>query len=353
MVRASAESKHRRLGLIIKIIANHPGIRLKELLRLVTAGASPVSERTLTKDILLLKNELKLLPQQKRLRNGYILSDMFTLAVSEYHPVRDAIFAFAVNLQDEQFHRIMQRMLRQMNSEYGSNKVATRLVGQRVMTKSSARQIEIEKVLLDSIAAGTAVSFEYLSPRLSKPLKSSAYVLFKVFYQRAWYVIVKDINDQNYYPCRLDRIPSAQMKRPRTINRNFLADAEEACYLMSCGWGMTFPATLAKARQLKHCPETIVRFDSSVAQYIMEGLERHPKAKVSLTNDGTGDALFKIRLADLWEFKHWVRSFGAAAWFLAPNTAVDQEKAEIARMKFRYGMSNRVKNDYGNTPKTG
>jgi len=79
-----------------------------------------------------------------------------------------------------------------------------------------------------------------------------------------------------------------------------------------------------------------VRFDRAVAPYILESFNRHPRGTVSPAKDGTGDALFKIRLSNAQEFLHWVRSFGRHAWIVSPASVREQERVEISHMAQRY-----------------
>ncbi|HEY9787854.1 MAG TPA: WYL domain-containing protein, partial [Candidatus Obscuribacterales bacterium] len=190
-----------------------------------------------------------------------------------------------------------------------------------------------------ALASHRPVRMVYMSPRLSDELRIDVYLLFKVFYERAWYVITRDVGSRSYYPCRLDRIKELKLLDGYPIHQTLGEDIEEAHYLMGCGWGMTFPATRKDADRGKTCPETVVRFSAKVAPYIVEVSGRHPMAKVGYARDGSGDAVFRIRLLDLWEFKHWVRQFGSNAWFLSPPSVVDEEKAEVRRMAARYGWS--------------
>jgi hypothetical protein len=101
---------------------------------------------------------------------------------------------------------------------------------------------------------------------------------------------------------------------------------------------MTFPATQLELKKIESMPEAAVRFDAAVAPYILEGVKRHPRAEISRVRDGTGDVIFKIKLPDLWEFKHWVRSFGPSAWFVAPESLAEEERAQIRRLAERYKM---------------
>jgi len=164
----------------------------------------------------------------------------------------------------------------------------------------------------------------------------TVFPLFKIFYERAWYVIVRDCKKSVIHPCRLDRIQDASPIASLT-NPTFSGDFNNAVYLINCGWGMTFPRSVQEVKQLAQAPDTVVRFHREVAPYILEGKRRHPFARLQRARDGSGDVLFSIKLLDHWEFKHWVRSFGSSAHFIAPQALVDQERAEVRRIARNYG----------------
>lgn len=325
--------------MIIKIIACQPGITLTNLLLTLRNQGVMVSERTLVKDIMSLKVDFKLLPSKPRLREGYFLQDMVTLAQPELGVVIDALCAFAISLKDSDSERIFQRIssvAKFLDTKDGSSRLTQRYIGQRIISRDQATLKELELLIMHAIRNRLPMKIHYASPRTPGTLTFDAYPLFKIFYERAWYVIIRNVQKPLYHPCRMDRIARARILDKQPANTQVADDVHQSRYLISCGWGMTFPASTEDANRLNDCPDTIVRFDSGVAQYILEGLERHPRARIVLSRDGTGDVFFKIKLADLWEFKHWVRSFGSQAWFVAPESAVEEEKAEIARLRHRY-----------------
>ena len=104
--RAKASGKNevmnqtQRLGTIIQLIGNNPGITLTKLHALLTAQAISVTERTVAKDILLLKQAYELLPDRERLRGGYYLQGIYSLAETEVALVLDAMHVFGVHLND-------------------------------------------------------------------------------------------------------------------------------------------------------------------------------------------------------------------------------------------------------------
>ncbi|MBX9694950.1 MAG: WYL domain-containing protein, partial [Cyanobacteria bacterium] len=176
----------------------------------------------------------------------------------------------------------------------------------------------------------------YHTPRIGKDEQVVAFPLLMVFHERGWYCIMRDMNDANYRPRRLDRIKKCRLAQEAIVNASASDDLKEANYLLSCGWGMSFPLNTGELKTADNQPPIVVRFDRTMAPFIMEAVERHPRATISRVKDGTGSVDFSIRLCQPQEFIQWVRSFGGKAIILSPSNILEQEKAEIRRVLDRY-----------------
>lgn len=328
-------SRNERLGTIIKLIANTPGITLSQLRKQLHDAGISVTERTVAKDIVLLKTEYGLLPKQERLRQGYLLENICTLAQGEVALVLDALHVFGTRLSDAEAAALIERIRRWIKGNSGSVR-PTRTLRQRNIYKKSRQSKEIEEMLFQAIRSQTAVSITYDTPRLRKPEQVSGYPLLMVFHERGWYCIMRDLQSRVYSPRRLDRIKSCQAVKSADANSHHFEDLTEAEFLMSCGWGMTFPRSRKELDAANAQPPIVVRFDNTVSGYLLESVERHPLGTVSPTRDGSGDAQMQIRLANPREFLYWVRSFGSHAWIVSPRSVVEAERAEILRMSARY-----------------
>lgn len=328
-----------RLGKIIKIIANKPSITLGGLLSELAASGIQITERTLAKDVLLLKTDYGLLPNHERLRSGYVLDGMCTLAETEISLVLDAMHVFGVRLNDPEAATMKERLvkiLREQNPQALAAGLETRTVRQRDIFEKNKGQHQTQNTLLAAIRARKAVAMEYLTPRVGQPKRIDGYPLLMVFHERGWYCIVKDMDRAHYYPRRIDRIRTCAINTKSPANARHADDIKQAQFLISCGWGMTFPQSLKELANAENQPEIVVRFDNSIAPFILESVDRHPRGKIRRARDGSQDVEFRIKLSNPEEFRYWVRSFGAKAWFVAPQSLVDSERAEIRRMLSRY-----------------
>lgn len=322
----------KRIGTIIKVIANHPGITLGQLLKILPNFDVSISEKTLTKDIEILKRDYGLLSPEPRLRSGYVLLGMNTIGTEELPTVIDSLWAFGFNLNDSTAWTISRRL--------GST---TRTIGlrQKNIYRTAKSQEEIEERIGLAIKERLGVRMVLETPRLNKPTKFDVYPLFKVFYERGWYLVTRNIEKKAYFASRLDRIKSCEIQK--SVNDSHDKDIEDAHILINSGWGMDFPHTFEEFKEIDTQPEVIVRFDESVAAFIREGGERHPKAKMDFASDGSGHLDFRIRLRYYSEFRNWVRSWGSKAWFLQPQNLVDEESTEVRRQARNYRIENTQK----------
>jgi len=329
--------KIKRLSAIIKIIANNPGITLTGLRNQLPDYEINVTERTLAKDILTLKHEYRLLPDKDRLRRGYVLEDVFTLSDLEMSLVLDALHMLSVRMEDAEAQDVLTRLTELSNQRGGSASSGPRIrtVRQRNIMKSKDRA-ETSRVLKEAIRTRQAVRFVYNTPRVGKDETFVGYPLIMVFHERGWYCITRDTREHVYHPRRIDRIKELKIVTTPGVNEEFSDNHREASYLMNCGWGMTFPRSMKQVEETEMQPPIVARFDRTIAPYILESVERHPKGKVIPVKDGTGDVEFSVRLTDPREFIYWIRSFGAKAKIIAPMSLVEQERTEIRRMYEAY-----------------
>jgi predicted DNA-binding transcriptional regulator YafY len=329
--------KIKRLSAIIKVIANNPGITLTGLKTQLPEYGIKVTERTLAKDILVLKHEYSLLPDKERLRSGYVLEDIITLAETEMSLVLDALHMLSARMDDPEAHEVLQR-LTELNNQRGQTADSAqriRTVRQRNIMKSKDRA-ETNRILKEAIRTRQAVRYVYNTPRVGKDETANGFPLLMVFHERGWYCITRDVKEKTYYPRRIDRIKELKIVESHGTNQDFEENFREANYLMNCGWGMTFPRSMKLLEEAEQQPPIVARFNRVIAPYILEAVERHPKGKVLPVKDGTGDVEFSIKLTDAKEFIHWIRSFGARARIISPPSMVEQERSEIRRMYEAY-----------------
>lgn len=323
-----------RLGRIIKLIGRNPGITLSKLQRALQDEGIVITERTLAKDVLSLKTDFGLLPNRDRLRSGYFLQDLFTLSESEIKLVLDAMHVFGARLDDPEAVEMMERL--SATTSDGTARTPSRTFGHRNIYRRASNQKEIESILLQAMSARLPVTISYRTPRLTETRQFQSYPLLMVFHERGWYCIMRDLEVQNYFPRRMDRIKTCSLLKGGEANESHHDDVKDAQFLMNCGWGMTFPANMEELKMSEREPEIVVRFNNTMAPFIMEAANRHPRGKAVPCKDGTGDVEFRIRLSNPREFQNWVRSFGSKAWIVAPQSLVENEKAEIRRMAERY-----------------
>ena len=337
--------KIRRLSAIIKIIANNPGITLSGLKTQLPEHGVNVTERTLAKDILTLKHEYNLLPARERLRKGYVLEDMFTLSDLELSLILDALHMLSGRMDDQEAHEVLTR-LTELTGQRGQGSFAgtrIRTVRHRNIMKGKDKG-ETNRILKEAIRTHMPVKFVYHTPRVGKDENLGGYPLLLVFHERGWYCIMRDLKDRVYHPRRVDRIKELKIVSTGTSNEDFNDNAREANYLLNCGWGMTFPRSMKELDEANAQPPIVARFDRTIAPYILESVERHPKGIVVPLKDGTGDVRFSVKLSDPREFIHWIRSFGAQAKITAPPSLVEREKIEIRRMYEAYQAETRKQN---------
>jgi len=326
-----------RLGVIVKVIANQPGITLSGLVKALKKQKIDVTERTIAKDILILKNELGLLPNKERLRKGYALSEIFSLSAQEIDLVLDAMHTFGAKLSDEEASVMRERLLAFIHESGASaKKVPGRSISHRTIYKKSQDHAAVERLLLQSIRLRLPVVFTYKTPRLEKAERLTGYPLLMLFHERGWYCIIKDQDEQRYHPRRLDRISDCAELSQVLANPSHEEDIREAQFLISAGWGMSFPRSMKEYKETENKPKIVARFDRTKAGYILEAVERHPLAKVVPARDGTGEVEFHIKLHNPDEFLFWIRSFGANAWIVEPQSLRQKERAEITRMMRNY-----------------
>lgn len=325
--------KIRRLATIIKIIANNPGITLSGLQTQLPSFGIEVTERTLAKDILILKHEYHLLPEKERLRKGYVLEDMITLSGTEMCLVLDALHMLSGRMDDPEAHDVLDR-LSELSSQREKVTQRTRTFRQRNILKSKEKG-QTNRLLQEAIRSHAAVSFVYHTPRVGKDESMINFPILMVFHERGWYCIMKELRENNYFPRRVDRIKDLKINLENR-NEHSSENFKEANYLLNCGWGMTIPRNMADITKAENDPPIVARFDRTIAPYILEAVERHPKGKVVAVKDGTGDVEFRINLSNAREFIDWIRSFGAKAKIIAPPSVVEKERAEIRRMHDMY-----------------
>ncbi|MBK9280900.1 MAG: WYL domain-containing protein [Candidatus Obscuribacter sp.] len=334
-------SKLERTAIIIKIIANAPGITMSRLHAELQARNISVSERTLAKDIDSLKKDYKLLPDKDRLRQGYYLKDVLTLSVEEAEVALDALHLLGTRLKDKQAETLAQRLQTDRNQNQFAPEPAqaaprrTRTLSQRNIL-SAQRSEDIQRQLNQAIRQTRPVTFTYKTPRLKAAETVSGFPLLMVFHERGWYCIMRNLTTCTYSPRRIDRISDLKLIEGGKPNRDAQENIDEAGFLLSSGWGMSFPKNLREYHASDSEPYIVARFEATVAPYILEATERHPRGKVKACRDGTGDVEFSIKLHDPRGFLDWVRSFGAKARIIAPKNLVEKEKAELKRLLLKY-----------------
>ena len=334
-------SKLERTAIIIKVIANAPGITMSRLHAELQARGISVSERTLAKDIDSLKKDYKLLPDKDRLRQGYYLKDIMALSGEDIEIVLDALHLLGTRLKDKEAE-VLSLRLQTARSQNNFAAEATRAAPKRIRTLSqrnilSAQKSEaIQRQLNQAIRQTRPVTFTYKTPRLQASETVSGYPLLMVFHERGWYCIMRNLTTCTYSPRRIDRISDLKLIDGGKPNRDAQENIDEAGFLLSSGWGMSFPRNLREYHASDAEPYIVARFDASVAPYILEATDRHPRGKIKACRDGTGDVEFSIKLHDPRGFLDWVRSFGAKAKITAPKNLVEKEKAELKRLLLKY-----------------
>jgi predicted DNA-binding transcriptional regulator YafY len=274
------------------------------------------------------------------LRGGYHLQGIYSLAENEVAVVLDAMHVFGVHLNDPEAHVLMDR-LQNLPAQFGAKLVLrkSRTLRQRdIYSQPGGLKANVQDILMQAIRARMPVAMTYQTPRLQEAKQFKGYPLFLVFHERGWYCLTKDMDGESYFPRRLDRIRQCKLLERTALNESHEEDLNTAQLLMNSGWGMTFPHSLQDLAHAQEQEEIVVRFDSSVAAYILESGQRHPRGKTARARDGSGDVEFKIRLSDAREFVFWVRSFGSKARITAPLSLVESERAEVRRMAQAYGL---------------
>lgn len=328
-----------RISTIIKIIANNPAITMGALHQKLEDFEISVTERTLAKDIKSLKQDYQLLPDKERLREGYILNDIVCLSSKEQELVLDALSLLGLRMDDPDATNLVSRLGElNLKSKYCSASGIQRkrsLRTRNILEKEHNYQDKINTIY-DAIGKSAAIQFEYKTPRLKDSQVRSGYPLLMVFHERGWYCVMRDLKTNNYFPNRIDRVKNIEILESTSTNLKVDENLNECSYLINCGWGMSFPKNIAVLKEAESKPPIVVRFESSVATYILEARHRHPKAKIEPTKDGSGDVLMEIIQANPNEFLDWVRSFGSKAWVVSPSSIRANEQAEAKRMLERY-----------------
>lgn len=331
----------RRIGEIIKIIARNPGLKLSQLERELGNAGMGVSRKTITKDVEFIKNELALLPNRPRLKRGYVLSDVMTLGADEVGIVLDAVNAFSQNLQDPATERVARRLqdvARQGTKSLAPTKTERTGLRQRQIYELTKEQQHTDSLLMTAMERRLPVSILYRSP-WGEQNAFVAYPVWKVFHERGWYYVNRKNDANAFYSWRLDRIVDCKLLSS-PLNVTHGEDLLIAKTLVVHGWGMSFPPTMESLTDATQLTKIVVQFDSTVAPFIKEGRQRHPKCRITMAKDGSGAVEFSIFLPKEchMEFRQWVRSWGAAARFMEPVSFVEAERTEIIRLVKLYQM---------------
>ena len=240
-------------------------------------------------------------------------------------------------MSDEEASLLRDRLLTFIQeSGSGSKKVPGRTISHRTIYKKTKDHANIERLLLAAIRLRLPVVYTYKTPRLAQPERFTGYPILMLFHERGWYCIVKDQDAQRFHPRRMDRISECAQLSQGLSNQSHEEDIREVQFLISAGWGMSFPRSMQEYKETENKPKIVARFDRTKAGYILEAVERHPLAKVIPAKDGTGEVEFHIKLHNPNEFLFWIRSFGAQAWIVEPESLRQKERAEIARMMRKY-----------------
>lgn len=330
-----------RIGAIIKIIAGMPGLKLSELERELGKAGMGVSRKTITKDVDFIKNELALLPNRPRLKKGYVLRDIITIGADEVGVVLDAVNAFSQNLQDpatERVARRLQELARQSTRPSAPTKTERTGLRQRQIYELTKEQQHTDSLLMAAMERRLPVSVLYRSP-WGEQYAFVAYPVWKVFHERGWYYVNRRSDATAFYSWRLDRIIECKVLSS-PVNASHGDDLLTAKTLVAHGWGMSFPPTVESLTDVAQLTKIVVQFDSTVAPFIKEGRQRHPKCRITMSKDGSGAVEFSISLPKEChsEFRQWVRSWGAAARFIEPVSFVEAERTEIIRLAKLYQM---------------
>ncbi|HEY9756049.1 MAG TPA: WYL domain-containing protein [Oculatellaceae cyanobacterium] len=327
-------TKMQRVAIIVKTIGSQPGITLKKLLCTLHEEGIKISEETLTTDIQVLKLT-GLLPQDRRLRNGYYLQGMHTIGTEEISTVIDALWTFGFNLGDKTAFDISNRL------GATSRIIALR---EKNIYREIPEELNFEHKMSAAIKDHLAVEITLESPRLAKPSCFRTFPLFKLFHERGWYLVTRNVDRREFFASRIDRIKECELLLTE-INQIHERDVNDAQFLLNAGWGMDFPHTIEEFQSIESLPEIVVRFDSTVAVFIKEGAKRHPRAKISNAPDGSGHLDFSIKLKYHTAFRNWVRSWGSKAWFLEPQAIVDEEQTDLRRQFSNYAKLKQIPPD--------
>lgn len=333
-----------RLGRILKIIGTQPGIKLAALIEELPTHGIRVSRKTITNDIQLLKEAFGLLPNEERLKSGYMLSEIPTIGKAEMDTVIDALNAFSTNLKDEAAEQVIQRIERILKTSAfkGTSRIG---LNQAQIYRYNADQEEFVRMLAEASEKHQPVQIRYRSPR-GEEQTFLAYPLWKLFHERGWYYVNRKFNEDSFFSWRLDRITYCEIMTDLPENMQHTENVKTAKYLIKNGWGMSFPAN---TRDLlgSNLVSISVRFNASAAGFIKEGTDRHPRASIIDCKEHPGAVYFNIKLPKHChsEFRNWIRSWGAKAQFISPQSFVDRERAELREMISRYEVSSEVLSD--------
>ena len=327
MNRKQIISKEEKIGIIIRTIANNPGLTRDELLAKLQENKLAISLRSLSESIKELKCDYKLLPNNSKLKNGYYLDNIISIPKTDLSILTNALNSFAQHLRDEASIETYKRIVEYAKNHISNEAIHT-MIRETNIIESNDIIVKHSKVIDKAISSKMSILVTYKSPR-GQETKSTLFPMFKIFYIRAWYVICK-LKDLNlFHPYRLDRFININLGN--ILNKKYKSDYKLATELLSHGWGMSFPDSKMKACEGR---EYVVIFDKSIAPYIVEGKLRHQNAKLRYLPNGNLE--FSIKLSDPWEFCHWIRSFGSLAWFIKPKEIVDIEIKDLKNKVDRY-----------------
>ncbi len=270
------------------------------------------------------------MPNHSKIKSGYFIDDVVTIPKTDLSVLTNALNSFAHHLRDEASIETYKRIV-EYAKIYNTNEAIHTMIRETNIIETSDLIAKNSKILDKAINAKISINANYKSPR-GLISKITLFPIFKIFYIRAWYVICKSKENNQFHPYRLDRFE--QITLGNLVNKKYNTDHKIANELLSHGWGMSFPKNKLKAQEKK---EYVVIFDKSVAPYIVEGKLRHQNAK--LRNMPNGNLEFSIYLNDPWEFCHWVRSFGSLAWFVKPKEMVEIEITDLKNKAGRYDLN--------------
>jgi predicted DNA-binding transcriptional regulator YafY len=263
------------------------------------------------------------------------LTDILTVGTEETSIVIDALNAFSTNLKDESADRVVQRVEQILKTTAFKSSTKTGL-NQEQIYRYSADQQEYVRMLNEASDQHLAVRIGYRSPRGAEQI-FTGYPLWKLFHERGWYYINRRSDSEAFFSWRLDRIIDCEILNNEHANANYKDDLKTAKYLIKNGWGMSFPSQTSEL-QTQNLILITVRFDATAAGFIKEGTDRHPRASIKDCTEEQGSIDFQIKLPKQChsEFRNWVRSWGAKARFISPDSFIERERTELRELLNKY-----------------